>query len=426
MRSWQSRGWHLSQPEAARPSPPSSLPSMAGLPGGTRAFPRWRERMPPLGGTVRISRPKPVSWRPLSRPKLIVLRARQPLPCTPWLSTRFKLRHSNRCMRVAVHSSCINPRTATDFALQATKVTVRSLGKVMSTMVVQEHHLWLNLAEIKDFDKARFLDAPISQAGLFSDTVKGFAQQFTAVQQQTEAIQHILPRCDAPNNAAPGSRPQSTRRRGRPPASSRAAPPQAESTSRPAHRASRRRAAPPTSQPGSKSYRKSTKRPWSRQPGDVGVCSFSGGSGGESCVSFCFCSAAGSRASGTHLLKERAISFSSRFSGPWDDSVRRLASSLSPTTHLASSQESAVRESSTSPRTSSQSRLGPREFGKDASERAAFCTIQPYSPSLHCHITVTQHTGRDWLNAETVESCEGVRCRPARSSADVCQRGAVR
>ncbi len=34
--------------------------------------------------------------------------------------------------------------------------------------------------------------------------------------------------------------------------------------------------------------------------------------------------------------------------------------------------------------------------------------------------------GRNWLNAEIVESCEGVRCRPARSSADVCQRGAVR
>ncbi len=30
----------------------------------------------------------------------------------------------------------------------------------MSTMVVQEHHLWLNLAEMKDVDKARFLDAP--------------------------------------------------------------------------------------------------------------------------------------------------------------------------------------------------------------------------------------------------------------------------
>ncbi len=30
-----------------------------------------------------------------------------------------------------------------------------------------------------------------------------------------------------------------------------------------------------------------------------------------------------------------------------------------------------------------------------------------------------QYTGRNWLNAKIVESCEGVRCRPARSSADV-------
>ncbi len=63
----------------------------------------------------------------------------------------------------------------------------------MSTMVVQERHLWLNLAEMKDCDKAHFLDAPISQAGLFDDTVKGFAQQFSAVKQQTEANQHICP-----------------------------------------------------------------------------------------------------------------------------------------------------------------------------------------------------------------------------------------
>ncbi len=100
----------------------------------------------------------------------------------------------------------------------------------MSTMVVQERHLWLNLAEMKDVDKARFLDAPISEAGLFGDTVKGFAQQFSAVQQQTEAIQHILPRRDAPSTAASGARPQSANRRGHPPASSRATPPQAEST----------------------------------------------------------------------------------------------------------------------------------------------------------------------------------------------------
>ncbi len=50
-------------------SPPSSLPSTVEWPGGTRAFPRWRERSRctcahetlPLGGTVRISRPRPVS-----------------------------------------------------------------------------------------------------------------------------------------------------------------------------------------------------------------------------------------------------------------------------------------------------------------------------------------------------------------------------
>ncbi len=138
-----------------------------------------------------------------------------------------------------VHEGSADPglmqelRTATDFALRATKVTARSLGKAMSTMMVQEHHLWLNLAEMKDVDKARFLDAPISQAGLFGDTVEGFAQQFSTVQQQTEAIQHILLRRDAPSTAAPWARPQSAHRRGRPPAS----------------------------QPGHKSSRKSGKRP---------------------------------------------------------------------------------------------------------------------------------------------------------------------
>ncbi len=76
-----------------------------------------------------------------------------------------------------VHEGSTDPglmqelRTVTDFALRATKVTARSLGKAMSTMVVQERHLWLNLAEMKDVDKARLLDAPISQGGLFGDTV---------------------------------------------------------------------------------------------------------------------------------------------------------------------------------------------------------------------------------------------------------------
>ncbi|KAI2662153.1 DNA mismatch repair protein MutS [Labeo rohita] len=49
-------------------------------------------------------------------------------------------------------------RAATDFALRATKVTARSLGQVMSTIVVQERHLWLTLAQMADVDKSRFLE----------------------------------------------------------------------------------------------------------------------------------------------------------------------------------------------------------------------------------------------------------------------------
>ncbi len=68
-------------------------------------------------------------------------------------------------------------RTATDLALRATKVTARALGQTMSTLVVQERHLWLTLADMRESDKHRFLDSPISQAGLFGEAVEDFAQQ---------------------------------------------------------------------------------------------------------------------------------------------------------------------------------------------------------------------------------------------------------
>ncbi len=41
------------------------------------------------------------------------------------------------------------------------------------------------------------------------------------------------------------------------------------------------------------------------------------------------------------------------------------------------------------------------------------------------HLPYYQHTGRNWLNVETLKPCESVRCHPARSSTDVCQRGTV-
>ncbi len=48
------------------------------------------------------------------------------------------------------------------------------------------------------------------------------------------------------------------------------------------------------------------------------------------------------------------------------------------------------------------------------------------SASSSRQLPVTQHTGRNWHNVETVESSEGVRWCPARSSTDICHRGAVR
>ncbi len=89
--------------------------------------------------------------------------------------------------------------------------------------------------------KPSFIDAPISQAGMFGDTVEGFAQQFSVVQKQTEAIQHILPRHDAPPfTVAPRARPQFL--------------PRTESTPRPT----------PACQPAPKWSRKTTNRPTQR------------------------------------------------------------------------------------------------------------------------------------------------------------------
>ncbi len=51
-------------------------------------------------------------------------------------------------------------RSAPDLAPRATKVMARSLGRAMSTLVVQEHHLWLCLVDIgtpTKFGSSRFL-----------------------------------------------------------------------------------------------------------------------------------------------------------------------------------------------------------------------------------------------------------------------------
>lgn len=103
--------------------------------------------------------------------------------------------------------------SSTDFALWATKVTAQALGQTMSTLVVQERHLWLNLAETWKAEKVCFLNAPISQVALFNKTVEDLEQQFSAVKKQTEAISHILPLCGSATRS-PRPQPQPAHSRG--------------------------------------------------------------------------------------------------------------------------------------------------------------------------------------------------------------------
>ncbi len=129
-----------------------------------------------------------------------------------------------------------------------------------------------------------------------------------------------LPRRNAPSTAAPGARPQSARCHGRPPELLRSRPNQYLGR-RVEPLAGEARPSQAPSRSGS-----STKRSCWGQPGDVGICSLpgdgensaapspGGGLGGEYSVSvptFWYL-----------LSQEREISFSSGFSGPWDDSVQ--------------------------------------------------------------------------------------------------------
>ncbi len=243
-------------------------------------------------------------------------------------------------------------RTATDLALRATKVTARSLGRAMSTMVVQELHLWLCLADMKEVDKERFLNAPVSQTGLFGDAVENFAQQFSAAQKQTEAIRHILPRrAAAASTRPPAAVPRSTRRRGRPPA---AGPAPAQLMQQPPAKqrrgAGRRAAAPPVQAPAKPGGKCRSKRPWDGRPRDGDVCSSGdgerttpspgGGPGGESFVSF---SATGLTVSGTQNLDKRAVSSISG-SPEGTGGCERVKLELHSPSSLASGQLWAVRE----------------------------------------------------------------------------------
>ncbi len=283
-------------------------------------------------------------------------------------------------------------RTATDLALRATKVTARALGQTMSTLVVQERHLWLTLADMRESDKHRFLDSPISQAGLFGEAVEDFAQQFSAAQKQTEAFRHILPRRSAAvSTPPPAAAPPSARRRGRPPAASTSAParPQQQPALRPQRGAGRRRPAQPASAPAKPVKRQGRRRPWDGRPGAFGSCSSGdgdcttpspgGGPGGESFVSFLFCSATDPRVSPGQF--------------PFPPGPKRARMAVYET-------------SSPHPRPPLSSPVGSRVRSEDA-------TPSPASPAqLWSQVSVTPHTQTPLRDALPFESgpCAPFRC----------------
>ncbi len=152
-------------------------------------------------------------------------------------------------------------RAAMDLALRVAKVTARVVGRAMSTLVVQERHLWLFLADMRDTDKVRFLNSPVSQTGLFGDAVENFTQQFSAVQKQSEAISHILPRRSAIASTLPPAAPQPARRRGRPPATAPAPAPQQQPPPKRRRGASRKLGPQPVQAPAKRGGKAKSKRP---------------------------------------------------------------------------------------------------------------------------------------------------------------------
>ncbi len=83
-------------------------------------------------------------------------------------------------------------RAAIDFTLMATMCAAQAIGRTMGFMVVQQRHLWLTLADLKDSDRMVLLNAPITPSGLFGDTVDSIIEQFAEAQKRTKAMSHVM------------------------------------------------------------------------------------------------------------------------------------------------------------------------------------------------------------------------------------------
>ncbi len=241
-------------------------------------------------------------------------------------------------------------RTATDLALRATKVTAWALGQTMSTLVVQERHLWLTLADMRESDKHRFLDSQISLVGLFGEAVEDLPNSSPPHRSRWRRFASCP---GGPLLSPPHRRLQplcllvAEGALLRPPPPLQLGHNSSLHNGRSMELAAGKRRGPPTA-PAKPVKGQGRRRPWDGRPGASGSCSSGdgdsttpspgGGPGGE----FLFCSATGPRVSGTQKFI-RAVSFFSGSQEGEDGSARDPVSTFPSPSLFASGQQGPVR-----------------------------------------------------------------------------------
>ena len=81
-----------------------------------------------------------------------------------------------------------------NLTLPATKSAAQAIGRSMASLTITERHLWLTLADMREAERAVFLNAPLSLSGLFGPAVSGIVDRFSEVQKTTQAMKLFLPR----------------------------------------------------------------------------------------------------------------------------------------------------------------------------------------------------------------------------------------
>ncbi len=328
MRSLQGHGRHLLLPEINLVAPPPSPPSMVEPLWGTRASPLWSGLWPcncvqqslPLCGVNRVSPHGPVSTRQASLAVLIEPVGRRLLPYTPWRYCRsIRPKHWETCTRVGTtwrfYMSCMLRRTSCSERRRWPH----------SLWVVRCPRLWSRSAisgcvSLTWRSRRRYSSwmlpchRPAFSATLSRAVPSSFRQHRSRLRRSSTSCAGgnpllLPPRLQPlsllvavgaplwpPPAPTPRQQPSTVRRRG----------------------AGHRQDAQPVQAPARPGGKRKCKRPWDGRPRDGGNCSSGdgdrttpspgGGPGGESFVSFCFCSAAGPAASGTQNFNKKAVS----------------------------------------------------------------------------------------------------------------------